>query len=74
MMFITLYGQLRQNLVNLLTKCQKDKKATIGKPFANTQIYILDNNLNPCPIGAPGELYIAGDCLARWLSWARRLD
>jgi len=34
---------------------------TIGKPIANTQIYILDSNSNPVPIGVPGELCIAGD-------------
>ena len=55
------YGPTETTIWSTYTKCQKDKKATIGKPFANTQIYILDNNLNPCPIGAPGELYIGGD-------------
>jgi amino acid adenylation domain-containing protein len=37
----------------------------IGKPIANTQAYILDGNHRPVPIGVPGELYLAGDGLAR---------
>jgi amino acid adenylation domain-containing protein len=37
----------------------------IGRPIANTQVYILDGNLNPMPVGIPGEIYIGGDGLAR---------
>ncbi|NUQ74150.1 MAG: amino acid adenylation domain-containing protein [Polyangiaceae bacterium] len=37
----------------------------IGRPIANTQVYILDRRLEPVPIGVPGELCVAGDGLAR---------
>ena len=44
---------------------ERDRTLSIGRPIANTQVYILDRYLQPVPIGTPGELHIAGAGLAR---------
>lgn len=51
--------------LNLNVKEISVQDITIGKPIANTQIYILDKDNNPLPIGVAGELCIAGDGVGR---------
>ena len=48
-----------------LNDYQKSKTVPIGRPLPNIQIYLLDANLQPVPIGTPGELYISGAGVTR---------
>jgi len=41
------------------------KLVPIGRPLSNSQAYVLDWNMQPAPVGVPGELYLGGDGLAK---------
>ena len=42
-----------------------ETRVPIGKPLANTKVYILDEHLSPVPIGVTGEMCVSGACVAR---------
>ncbi|WP_113925697.1 non-ribosomal peptide synthetase [Cognataquiflexum aquatile] len=60
-----LYGPTETTIWSTLKKMDPSRKVTIGKPIANTSIYILGSGDQPNPIGIPGELCIGGDGVGR---------
>jgi amino acid adenylation domain-containing protein len=60
-----LYGPTEDTTYSTFTLVPRGAVVTIGRAIANSQAYILDAHRNPVPIGVPGELYLAGEGLAR---------
>ncbi len=56
-----IYGPTECTICALVDELEINKEITIGKPIANTQIYIVDKYMHLTPIGVTGELCIAGD-------------
>jgi len=63
--FYNLYGPTECTVDATICEVQSSIKPVIGKALANVQIYILDQKLQPVPVGEAGELYIGGAGLAR---------
>ncbi|HEU5377919.1 MAG TPA: amino acid adenylation domain-containing protein [Ktedonobacteraceae bacterium] len=61
-----LYGPTETTVWSTAALCSpRDTLVTIGFPIEDTQVYVLDAELEPVPIGVSGELYIGGAGLAR---------
>ncbi|MGB7925167.1 MAG: amino acid adenylation domain-containing protein, partial [Pyrinomonadaceae bacterium] len=70
--FMNVYGPTEATILATTFETPMDVAAInklselpIGRPIPNTQIYLLDRDLRPVPVGAPGELHIGGVSLAR---------
>ncbi len=60
-----LYGPTETTIYSTAQKIEAaDTKITIGRPIANTRVYIVDHALQPVPVGEVGELLIGGDGVA----------
>ena len=62
--FFNAYGVTEATIWNTTSKCSKDKPVMIGKAVTNNKLLVLDRDMNRCPDGITGELYIGGICLA----------
>ncbi len=61
-----LYGPTETTVWSTVCQVQRGvDRISIGRPIANTQVYLLDEYLEPVPLGVPGELYIGGHGVAR---------
>lgn len=68
-----MYGPTETTIWSSTKDINTDEQSiAIGKPIANTQMYILDRNLKPVSVGVAGELYIGGDGVVR--GYHNRID
>ncbi len=64
--FVNAYGPTETTIcATMATLTTETDLVTIGQPIANTQVYVLNQDLQSMPVGVPGELYIAGDGLTQ---------
>ncbi|HEV2705204.1 MAG TPA: amino acid adenylation domain-containing protein, partial [Pyrinomonadaceae bacterium] len=64
--FFNLYGPTEATIwVTTAGEIAEGETPPIGRPVSNLQVFLLDRNLQPVPVGMPGELHIGGVGLAR---------
>ncbi|HEU5383897.1 MAG TPA: non-ribosomal peptide synthetase, partial [Ktedonobacteraceae bacterium] len=63
--FYNVYGPTECTVDTTICPITSDSTPVIGRPIANTQVYILDETMAPVPIGVPGEIFIGGEGVSR---------
>ncbi|WP_134728258.1 non-ribosomal peptide synthetase [Amycolatopsis nivea] len=64
--FLNGYGPTECTVGATIGQCRaEDAEPTLGRPFANTQVHLLDARLRPVPPGVAGEVYVSGPGLSR---------
>jgi non-ribosomal peptide synthetase component F len=63
--FYNCCGPTEVTIVNTMQKHEPGLEVSIGRPVPNTNVYILDENENPVPIGSTGVMWAGGYCVSR---------
>jgi amino acid adenylation domain-containing protein len=63
--FVNAYGPTETTVCATMGECTVDDAITIGRPIGHAQVYVLDRQRQPVPVGVCGELYVGGAGLAR---------
>jgi surfactin family lipopeptide synthetase A len=67
-----MYGPTETTVWSTMAAVERGSPITIGRPIANTRVYILDRGRQPVPVGVAGEIAIGGDGVA--LGYLNRPD
>ena len=59
------YGPTETTVWSTLGPIERGERVSIGRPIANTRVYLLDRHRRPVPVGAPGEIFIGGHGVAQ---------
>ncbi|MEO6157000.1 MAG: LLM class flavin-dependent oxidoreductase [Ilumatobacteraceae bacterium] len=62
---LNMYGPTETTIWSTVAQLEPGEEITIGRPIANTEIHIVDHNIQPNPIGVAGELLIGGAGVVR---------